>query len=409
MTQAEARHGRLPYDGLTVVEIADDPAGEYTGKLLADLGARVIKVEPPEGVSSRRSGPFALDADGPDASLGFWTYNTSKQSVVLSDSDEDLAALGELIAGADILLNTARPRDLADSGLDYARLQVQCPALVILSVTPFGLTGPWADYKSSDLIGLAAGGPLNSCGYDDHSIPPILPGGNQSYQMAASFAHCGVLLALIERQRTGLGQLVDVSMHEANAVSGELANPYWFYPKALVKRQTCRHAQPVPTQSALFQCSDEVYVYFALILAEPRSWAALVEWMADAGLAADLTDPEYDDLTYRQANFSHIQELVEVFFLLQDSETAYHEGQRRGLPIGPLRALEDLPHDEHLIARDFFVPVMLADGRQVTVPGLPYRFSAFDARPGRPPLLGEHTGGVLQRHRTATGVGETVG
>ena len=99
----------------------------------------------------------------------------------------------------------------------------------------------------------------------------------------------------------------------------ELANPYWFYPRALVQRQTCRHAQPVPTQPALFQCADERWVYFALILVRPKPWKALVEWMDSHGLAIDLTDPAFDDLVYRQENFPHIQDLVEVFFLLQDS------------------------------------------------------------------------------------------
>ena len=179
-------------------------------------------------------------------------------------------------------------------------------------------------------------------------------------------------------------------MHEACAVSGELANPYWFYPKVIVQRQTCRHAQPVLTQPALFQCADGSWVYFALILADQRAWSTLVDWMDAAGLAADLLDPVYDDLAHRQANFGHIQELLDVFFELQDSDTAYHEGQRRGLPIGPLRAFEDLPHDEHLRARGFFIEIPDGD-RTITFPGLPYRFSAFAAEPGPAPRLGEHT------------------
>jgi crotonobetainyl-CoA:carnitine CoA-transferase CaiB-like acyl-CoA transferase len=382
--------GRLPFADLTVVELADTPAGEYTGKLLADLGAEVIKVEPPGGVSSRRQGPYIGDSADQDASLAFWAYNTSKRSVVLGDSDPERAALDRLIARADVLLGTASPRELAATGMDYDALIERHPRLVVVSLTAFGLTGPWADYRSSDLIGLAAGGPLNSCGYDDHSIPPILPGGNQAFHLAASFAYCGLLLALIDRQRTGEGQLVDVSMHEACAVSGELANPYWFYPKVIVQRQTCRHAQPVLTQPALFQCADGSWVYFALILADGRAWSTLVGWMDAAGLAADLLDPVYDDLAHRQANFGHIQDLLDVFFELQDADTAYHEGQRRGLPIGPLRAFEDLPRDEHLRARGFFVEV--PDGaRTITMPGLPYRFSTFAATPGPAPKLGEHT------------------
>ena len=386
------------FDGLRVVELADDPAGEFAGKLLADLHADVVKVEPPNGVPSRRIGPYVGGrTDDPDASLNFWSYNTSKRSVVLGATAEELRVRDDLIDTADVLITTWTPAQLTAHDLDLDTLLAERPGLVILSVTPFGLSGPWADYHSSDLVALAAGGLLNLCGYDDHSIPPIRPGGNQGYMVAASFAHCGVLLALIERERSGRGQLVDVSMHEAIAVSGELANPYWFYPKALVQRQTARHAQPVPTQPATFKCADGTWIYFALILSDPKAWTAAVDWMSELGLAADLAEEKYADYEFRQREFAHIQDLIEVFFLVQDSATVYREGQRRGLPIGPMLALEDLPGDEHLSAREFFVPVQLpTDGqRSAPFPGSPYRFTAFTSGPGRPPLLGEHTAEVL--------------
>lgn len=400
------------FTGLRVIEIADDPGAEYAGKLLADLGADVIKIEPSAGGTSRATGPYAGDAtDNPDASLTQWTYNTSKRSVVLGDTPEDQATRDALIGGADVLISSVAPGNLAAAGLDFNALLGEHPALVIVSLTAFGLTGPYAGYRSSDLVGLAAGGLLNSCGYDDHSIPPIRPGGNQGYMVAASFAHCGLLLALIERQRSGLGQLVDVSMHEAIAVSGELANPYWFYPKALVQRQTARHAQPVPSQPAIFRCADGVYVYFALILSDAKAWAAVVGWMDEQGMAADLTDSKYLDLGYRQREFAHVQDLIEVFFLLQNSGTAYHEGQRRGLPIGPLLAPEELLEDEHLHVREFFVPVTLPTdpGRTALFPGSPYRFSAFEARPATPPRLGQHTTEVLAELDPQLGTDEREG
>jgi len=118
-------------------------------------------------------------------------------------------------------------------------------------------------------------------------------------------------------------------------------------------------------------------------------------------MAADLTEPEYDALPHRQANFPHIQGLAEAFFLLHDAETMYHEGQTRGLPIGILNAPEDLFHDEHLVARSYFVDVPMDDveavpGATVPFPGAPFRFSSFQpADPGRAPRLGEHTAAVL--------------
>ncbi|NHC21895.1 CoA transferase [Nocardioides sp. IC4_145] len=390
MSAAQVTKGTSPVQQLTVVELAQSPAGEQTGKLLADLGAHVVKVEPPGGVASRRTGPFVQGQEDPDHSLEFWAYNSSKTSrVVDAASAEERAVFASVLAGADVVI-LEEPEWLGALGFDLDSLQAERPDLVIVTITPFGLTGPWKDYRTSDLVALAAGGMLNSCGYDDHSIPPIRPGGNQGFQLGASFAWCALLLALIERHRTGRGQLVDVSIHEANAVSGELANPYWFYPRALVKRQTCRHAQPEPTQPAVFECADGAYVYFALILSEQKAWNSLLAWMSDLGMAADLEDPAYQDVAYRQQAFGHVQELIEVFFLIQDAETVYHEGQRRGLPIGRLNAFEDLVHDEHLDQRGFFLQMESSEGTTHPYPGLPYRFTAFETTPGAPPRLDEH-------------------
>jgi len=386
-----------PLAGLKVVEIANDIGGEFSGLLLAQMGAEVVKLEPPDGSPTRRVGPFAKGQTGPDASLNFWYYNSNKKSVTADlTAGPGKAALESLLADADVLISTLQPAALKDLGLDLARLCEAHPKLIVLSVTPFGLTGPWADYKSSDLVALAAGGPLNSCGYDDHSIPPIRPGGNQGYHSAASFAQIGVMLALLERQQSGRGQLLDVSMHESCAVNVELANPYWFYPRVHVQRQTCRHAQPSPTQPALFRCADGRYVYFALILSEAKAWNALVAWMDSKGMAMQLTDPEFSDIEFRQTRFHEVQDLVECFFLIQDSHDAYHEGQAAGLPIGVLNAPEDLFDDEHLKARGFFVEVEHEGLGPVAYPGPIYRFSSFgEVDRTAAPKLGEHDAEML--------------
>lgn len=396
---AQTPHPQSPHPlaGLKVVEVASDIGGEFAGLLLAQMGAEVVKLEPPEGSPTRRIGPFAKGQAGPDTSLTFWFYNSNKRSVTADlAKPEGLAALQRLLADADVFVSTLQPAALKAAGLDLQAISDAHPKLIVLSVTPFGLTGPWADYKSSDLVALAAGGPLNSCGYDDHSIPPIRPGGNQGYHSATSFAQIGVMLALLDRQKTGRGQLLDISMHEACAVNVELANPYWFYPRVHVHRQTCRHAQPSPTQPALFRCADGRYVYFALILSEPKAWKALVDWMASKDMAVQLTEPAFSDVAYRQAHFHEVQELVECFFLIQDSHDAYRDGQAAGLPIGVLNAPEDLFEDEHLQARGFFVDVEHEGMGKVTYPGAIYRFSSFgEVERTAAPKLGQHNAETL--------------
>ncbi len=385
-----------PYDGLTVVELSDDPSGEMTALQFVKLGAKVIKVEPPGGAPSRHAGPFIDDKPDPDRSLEYWYYNGGKRSVVIDlESDGGCAELERLIATADVFVVAVHPRRLHALRLDLAAIAAAHSRLIVLSITDFGLTGPWAEYLSSDLVALATSGLLITSGYDDHSIPPIRPGGNQAYHTAASFAHQAVLLGLLQRQQSGDGGLIDVSIQEAAAVTVELANPYWFYPRALVQRQTCRHAQPVPTQSAIFQCADERWVYFALILSDPKPWNTLVQWMDSVDLAIDLKDPAYDDLVYRQQNFPHIQDLVEVFFLVQESSVVYHEGQRRGLPIGLLNAPEDLFDDEHLLAREFFQPVDEPGYGTVRMPAAAYRFSTMSTIAPQPAArLGEDSAEV---------------
>jgi benzylsuccinate CoA-transferase BbsE subunit len=386
------------FEHLVVVELAGDPAGEMTGKIFAQMGADVIKVEPPAGSATRAIGPFVQGHEDADHSLSFWYYNTGKRSVVIDyATPSGRSDLLDLLAGADLCITTLRPPEARALELRAEQLRAASPQLIVVSVTPFGLDGPWADRVSSDLVGLALGSPLYSCGYDDHSIPPIRPGGDQGYQSAASFAQAGAMLALIERELTGEGQLVDVAMHDCLAVGAELANPYWFYPQAIVHRQTCRHAQPSPTQPAIFECADGRWVYFVIFVAEQKAWQTLVEWLESKDLAVDLVEPEYLEPAFRQQNFGHIQEIVEAFFLLQDADEAYDEGQARGMAIGPINSPDDLLDDEHLRARQFFVEVDHSDVAPALYPGPPLRFSAFDSvEMRRAPNLGEHTAEVLE-------------
>ena len=209
-------------DGIKIIELSSDGTA-FAGKLLADMGADVIVVEPPGGSAQRRYGPFLDDVVGPERSLHWWHYNTSKRSVVLDLNDEiGQDQFRSLVAEAGVVLEGEAPGRLEALGIDYEELRAGRPDLVHCSITPFGRTGPRCDEQMTDLTMLAGGGPVWSCGYDDHEIPPVRGGGNQGYQTGGVWAVISMLAAVLHRQRTDVGQHIDVSNHAAVNVTTEL-------------------------------------------------------------------------------------------------------------------------------------------------------------------------------------------
>jgi crotonobetainyl-CoA:carnitine CoA-transferase CaiB-like acyl-CoA transferase len=201
---AEAVAG--PLAGLRVLELADEK-GQFCGKLLGDLGADVIKVEPLGGETSRRVGPFLDDIPHPDRSLSFWNYNTSKRGITLKlESADGQRIFSQLASTADVILETFRPGYLEACGLGYTALRDANPGLVMCSLTPFGQTGPWRDYLTADLLHMAAGGEMASCGYDETDAPdapPIAPGGGNAWHMGCHYAYMAIMVALVHRSVCG--------------------------------------------------------------------------------------------------------------------------------------------------------------------------------------------------------------
>ena len=404
-----------PLTGLRVVELGG-LNGQYCGKLLADMGADVIKVEPPEGDPARRIGPFAgevTDQDGGPStapspfglnrSLFFWYYNTNKRGVTLNAEHPDgRALLRRLLAGADVVVDAHPPGYLEGLGLGYDALSadgVLATATIYTAITPFGLTGPWRDFTATDLTQLALGGPMASCGYDDvPGAPPIRPEGYHASNIAAVYAFIGTLVALYHRDRTGVGQFLDVSIHEACACTTEGAFPNWEYFRRVVIRQTGRHAAPAITPRWQFLCADGRYVNMigGGIPRNPSSWRPLLDWMEATGRAEDLRDPTYDAVMsenpYRRGEHArHVAEVIGRFVESLTSEEVYRGGQRLHLPWAPVRSPEENTHDPHWHDRGFFVAVEHPEiGRTVTYPGAPYRFTRTPWRlRRRAPLLGE--------------------
>ena len=254
MTSAQAG----PLTGLRVVELASSRAC-FAGKLLAIYGAEVIVVEPRGGHETRGWAPFAGDIEDPERSLWWWHYNTNKLGVTLDlDDGSDADALRSLVATADIVLEAEAPGALAARQLDYPDLRSRNPSMIWVSVTPFGRSGPRATELSTDLTVLAAGGPVWSCGYDDHSIPPVRGGGNQGYQTGSIFATMAALTAVLHRDTTGVGQFIDVSLHAAVNVTTEAATYDYLVAQRTVQRQTGRHASVRMTTSSFAHSTDRL-------------------------------------------------------------------------------------------------------------------------------------------------------
>jgi crotonobetainyl-CoA:carnitine CoA-transferase CaiB-like acyl-CoA transferase len=186
-----------PLDGLRVVELASEYAA-FCGRLLADYGADVILVEPPGGAKQRTYGPFVDDVADPERSLFWWHYNSNKFGVVVDfDDDDGRTRFRDLVGSADIVLEAEPPGRLAALRLDHSDLRADNDALIWASLTPFGRDNPRAHEPATDLTVLATGGPVWSCGYDDHTIPPVRGGGNQGYQTASLHTAVAILVAVV--------------------------------------------------------------------------------------------------------------------------------------------------------------------------------------------------------------------
>jgi benzylsuccinate CoA-transferase BbsE subunit len=386
-----------PLAGLRVLELANE-TGQFCGKLLGDLGADVVKIEPPGGEPCRRIGPFLDDVPHPERSLSFWYYNTSKRAITLNLETADGRALFRRLAvGADVLLETFRPGYLAALGLDHAALQPQNAALVTCSLTPFGQTGPWRDYLSSDLLHLAAGGEMASSGYDEADAPeapPIAPGGGNAWHTGCHYAYMAVMAALVHRTVSGQGQYIDVSIHDACSLTTEAQIANYIYRGEVLRRQTGRHHAAAPTPRTQFRAGDGNYVC-ALVggRLNPKYVGELADLLGAYGMAGDLKDPKYRDPAVIAANTAHIiDDLVANFIASRPAEEIYHAAQERGFTWGAVRAPEQLVDDPHLHDRGFWKQVAHPElGREFTYPGeaaiyngAPWRISR------RPPLIGEH-------------------
>ena len=412
-----SRGAQGPLAGLRVIELADE-CGQFCGKLMADLGADLIKVEPPYGEKTRTFGPFLGDQPGVNRSLSFWHYNTSKRGVTLElECEAGSNAFRCLVEDADVLLESRRPGYLPKLGLGYETYRDSNPGLVMCSLTPFGQTGPWRDYLSSDLLHFAAGGQMASCGYDesdDSRSMPIAPDGGNAWHTGAHYAYIAIVAALFKRTITAVGQYIDASVHEACALSTESAVASYEFRGEVVRRQTGRHHSVSATAPTQFRCRDGIYVNAILWGLTPPMVRRLAEWMDEHNLADDLLDERYGEAGFVRAQMQHILEVTADFIASMTADEIYHGGQARGFTWSAVRAPDELLDDPHLRDRDFWVDVEHPEqGTHFTYPGgaaiyngTPWKISR------RAPLLGEHNAEILagelalDAHALAAAIGQ---
>lgn len=390
--------------GLRVLEIANE-LGEYAGKLLAGLGADVVKIEPPGGEETRGYGPFYRDEPGPDRSLHFWHYNVAKRSVTLDlDTHEGQRELAALARNADLVIDARPGSYLADRGLGYDALCAANPRLLYLRITPFGEDGPWAEYAGSDLVHLALGGMAMNSGYDPepdgyYDTPPIAPQMWQAYHVAGEQGVIAVLGALLYRRSTGRGQRLSCSVHQSNAVNTELDLPNWLALRRPHHRQTGRHSAPVSSPKALAQTKDGRYLlpYVTYVRNFPSSWAGDIAALRKYGMQAELDGPEWEDPEFRSQRREHIASVMDRLI----RRFTYHsefwrEMVDRGLPWAPVRTPEENLADEHWQARGTFTEVEYPElGESFVDVGARWVCDQVDWVVGpRAPLVGEHNGAV---------------
>lgn len=405
--------GQGPLTGIRVIELASDHAA-FAGKLLAGFGAEVILVEPSSGHGSRRYGPFANVQEDPEQSLWWWWYNTAKKGVTI-DLDVDVDVFRRLVAGADVVLEGEAPGRLARIGCDYWDLHSGNPSLVWASVTPFGRDAERAGRPATDLTVLAGGGPVWSCGYDDHSIPPVRGEGNQGYQIASMWAVIGIMVAVMARDLGNAeGQLVDVSMHAAANVTTEMGSYEWLVRRATVLRQTCRHAMTEVTAETATVARDGIGVATGLPPRTPKEFAILRDWIDELDLREQFDDYIFLELgTERdRINSADLVEDVEAAAIFTagrdalsliaahvDAYEFFVTAQRRGLACGVINAPEDVLTEPQLRSRGFFVEVDQCGGQQkVVFPGAPFIAPASPWRTSRAPRIGEHNADVMGTH-----------
>ena len=377
----------------------------WCGKVLADLGADVIKIEPPGGSPTRSIGPFVDDVPGPDRSLFWAAYCVNKRSITLDlNLDEGQTRLRELAGSADILIESAQPGHMTSIGLGYSDLAVDNPGLVYASITPYGQTGPYARHSAPDLVAWAMGGMQYICG--DADRPPVRISAPQAELHAAGQAAAGTMAALWHRANTGEGQHVDVSMQSAVMWTLMNATPFPPLHGVNLERDGAFRSRGALTVRQVFSCRDG----HVSVLMAPRTLAGLTLWMAEEGVGPDwLLAIDWNEWNISSATvegglvsveeFNAIQREVEQYVAAKTKHELYMRAISHGILLAPCQTVADIANNAQLEARGFWHNLENpAVESRLTHLGPFVKLTESPIQIRRPaPRLGEHNSEILGR------------
>ena len=365
---------------LRVLELAEGVAGPYCAKLLADLGADVIKIEQPgAGDAARREGPFPKDGEDPERSGLFLYLNTNKRGITLDiASPKGAELLRRLAADADVLIESFPPGYLAQRGLDYESLRPLNPRLIVVSITPFGQTGPYRQYEATELTVFAMGGYMYTMG--DPEREPLKGPGYQTQYHAGAEAAVALLAALYHQRETGEGQHIDVSWLESMLNAHAWTTVMWSHEGQIMRRQG----------HGLIPCKDGFVYFFArgdpnfFILIERPDLMEDPRFQPPSGGAAG------DLQAFRQRQ-ALLQELMVEWAKEHTKEEIFRRAQELRIPASPVNRISDLFTSEQLHSRGWFIELAHPAAGRLRYPGPPFKLSETPHSYARPaPLLGQH-------------------
>ena len=373
----------LPLADITVLDLSDE-ATVFGTRLLAELGARVIRVEDAAGDRVRRRGPFLGDQPGLERGLAHILYNAGKRSVALDLEQPESWRLIEAIARrSDVVVGPCTPRPEVRALFDaLEQLGDDGPGLV---EAVFRRGAP--DDVATDLVGTAAGGLLVLGGHPQD--PPIHPKGDLAYKQTSLAAAEAAVAMILEKGRTGRSGRIVVSMQEAvNLTTVQTANANIFHWHG---RIPSRHTPMTPYTT--YTCADGKWVSFTI---HPPNWHRYVDWIETRLGTTDLSSDEWADSMYRAVHAREMSEYTRRLLSGYTRDDAIREGQGRGLLVLPVNTISDIAEDVHLNARRFFQRLDVPHLGEMTVARTSFLSNAWESKPAPPPLLGEHTDAVLE-------------